>query len=141
MLFCIALATAVNAVGWGLVQRRRVAGQRVAPALLAPALCLAILISIIATHWPLRVSYLLSRDAFDSLARKVRAGEPIATPLRVGSFTIREVGVSERGIVCLWTETDRGGNIGFVQCPRDFVPFDLWSSMLFDDGWQFIAQD
>jgi hypothetical protein len=109
--------------------------------LVAPVVCLSIIISVAATHWPLRVTYVLSRDAFDSLAQRVRAGEHIATPVRAGFFTVRRAELSHHGIVCLWTYPHPAGSTGFVQCRRDYVPFNLWSLIRLDDRWQFISED
>jgi hypothetical protein len=115
--------------------------RRIMPALIAPLCCLVILVSVAVTHWPMRVGYALSRDAFDVIAEHVRAGEQITTPKRVGPFIIRRVAISENGIVCLWTYPRPGGSAGFVQCRRDYVPFNLWSHVALDDHWQFIGED
>ena len=36
-------------------------------------------------------------------------------------------------VVCLWTRPHPAGSRGFVQCRRDYVPFNLWSSIPLDD--------
>ena len=75
------------------------------------------------------------------LHQRVRTGEHIATPLRAGLFTIRSAYLSHDGIVCLWTHPHPGGSTGFVQCRRNYVPFNLWSIVRLDDRWQFISED
>lgn len=60
-----------------LVGHRRHTQRSVLPMLAAPLLCLAIIISVAATHWPLRASCAPSRgalDALDALAQRVRSG-------------------------------------------------------------------
>jgi hypothetical protein len=123
-------------VGW-----RRHTGRSIFSAVISSLACLAFIASIAAWQWPLRVSYGWSRAAFDSLAKRVRAGHEFELPQQVGLLTIHKVGVSYNGIVCLWTIPKRGGNTGFVQCGRDYVPFNLWSLVKLDDHWQFITED
>ena len=71
VLLAIVLSAAVIIVGSLLVGYRRHTQRRVLPVLAAPVLSLTIIISVAATHWPLRVSYALSRSAFDALAQRV----------------------------------------------------------------------
>lgn len=136
----IILAVAL-VISYLLVAHRRYTRRAVLPVLVVSLVCLSIIISVSQTHWPLRITYALSRDAFDDVAQRIRAGEHIATPVRAGLFTIRRIDASYRGIVCLWTHPHPGGSTGFVQCPRDDVPFNLWSIVRLDDRWQFISED
>jgi hypothetical protein len=141
VLSAIVLSLAVIVIGSVLVGYRYHTQRTVLPALAAPVLCLCIIVSVAMTCWPLQVTFALSRDAFDSLAQRVRAGEDIAKPVRVGLFSIRRAELSRHGIVCLWTYPHAGGSTGFVQCRRDFVPFNIWSMIRLDDRWQFISED
>jgi hypothetical protein len=141
VLLAIVLSAAAIIVSCLLVGYRRYTKRPVLPGLIAPVACLAMMISVAVTYWPLRVTYALSRDAFDSIAERVRAGEPIAMPVRAGLFTVRTAELSHQGIVCLWTVPDPAGSTGFVQCRHDYVPFNLWSLIRLDDRWQFIAED
>src|SRR6185437_13837347 len=127
VLLAIVLSAATIIVGSLLIGYRRHTQRATSPALTAPVMCLAVIISVAVTHWPLRVTYALSRDAFDAVAQRVRTGEHLPTPLRAGLFTIRSAELSHDGIVCLWTHPNPGGSAGFVQCRRDNVPFNLWS--------------
>ena len=140
VLLASILSVATIIVG-SLLDYRRLTQRRVDPVLAAPILTLVVIISVAATHWPLRASYAVSRDSFDAVAQRIRSGEHITTPLRAGLFTIRSVEVSRHDIVCLWTRTDSSGYTGFVQCRRDHVPFNLWSIVSLDDRWQFISED
>ena len=139
-LALISLAVAL-AASYLLIAHRCYTRRAVLPVVVVPLVCLSIIISTTETHWPLRVTYALSRDAFDEVAQRVRAGEHIATPVRVGLFTVRRVELNHLGIVCLWTHPHPSGSTGFVQCPRDDVPFNLWSIVRLDDRWQFISED
>jgi hypothetical protein len=123
-------------VGW-----RRYTRRSTFAAVSTSVLCLGIIASVAAWQWPLRASYRLSQLAFDSLAQRVRAGEYIQMPRRVGLFEIQKAEVAYNGVVCLWTEPSASGNTGFAQCPRDYVPFNLWSLVKLDDHWQFISED
>jgi|ERR1051326_4811235 hypothetical protein len=137
----IVLSAATIIVGSLLIGYRRHTGRAALPSLAVPVICLAVIISVAASHWPLRVTYVLSRNAFDAVAQRVRTGGHVATPLRAGLLTIRSVDLSHGGIVCLWTHPHPGGSTGFVQCRRDYVPFNLWSSVRLDDRWQFVSED
>jgi hypothetical protein len=119
----------------------RFIGRPVYPAVLSSVAIFTILVSVASTQWPLRITYSLSRSAFNAAAQSVRKGEDLILPRRVGLFTIRKAEVSYSGVVCLWTQPAAGGNTGFVQCGRDHVPFNLWSMVKLDDGWQFISED
>jgi hypothetical protein len=128
-------------VAFVAVGSRRSARQHLRPALIGPVLSLTVIISVAATNWPLRTTYAFSRNAFDTIAERLRAGEPITSPIRAGLFSIEQAELSRDGVVCLWTELQPGGNTGFVQCRRDHVPFNLWSIVRLDDRWQFISED
>ena len=141
VLLAMVLSAAAIIVGSLLIGYRLHTQRRVLPALIASVLCFLIVISVAATHWPLRVTYVLSRGSFDALAQRIRAGERVITPMRAGLFSIRRAELSHHGIVCLWTKPHPGGSTGFVQCRRDYVPFNLWSIVKLDDGWQFISED
>lgn len=141
VLLAVVLSAAIFIVSSLLIGYRRYTQRAVLPALIAPAVCLLGIISVAATHWPLRLAYAASRDAFDILAQRVRSGEHIATPVRAGFFTIHRAELSHHDIVCLWTHPLPNGSTGFVQCRRDYVPFNLWSLIRLDDRWQFISED
>lgn len=141
VLLAIVLSAPAILISSLLIGYRRYTQRAMFPAFIAPVICLAIILSVATTHWPLRVTYALSRDAFDAVAERVRAGEQIVTPLRAGLFTIRRAELSHHGLVCLWTYPHPNGSMGFVQCRRDYVPFNLWSMIQLDDRWQFISED
>ncbi|MBI3415874.1 MAG: hypothetical protein HY043_11255 [Verrucomicrobia bacterium] len=141
VLVAIVLSAAAIIVGSFLVGYRRHTKRRIAPALVASIVSLALIISVAVAHWPLRAAYALSRASFDAVAQRIRGGERIAMPMRSGLFTIRRAELSHQGIVCLWTHPNPSGSTGFVQCRRDYVPFNLWSIIRLDDRWQFISED
>lgn len=141
VLLAFVLTTAAIIVGSLLIDYRRRTQRRMIPALAATIFALVVITSVTATHWPMRVTYALSRDSFDAVAQRIRQGERVTTPLRAGLFTIRGVELSHHDIVCLWTHPDPGGSTGFVQCRGDSVPFNLWSLVRLDDRWQYISED
>jgi hypothetical protein len=141
VLVAVVVCLAAIIVSCVLVGYRCCSKRTVLPSLIAPLVCVFIITTVAVTYWPLRVTYTLSRDSFDSLAKRVRAGEVIATPVRAKFFTVRRAELSHQGIVCLWTYPDPAGSTGFVQCRRDDVPFNLWSLIRLDDRWQFISED
>ncbi len=103
-----------------------------------------IVASVGLTHWPLRAAYAISRGALDDASQRIRDGEPMQTPTRIGLFTIRgaEIGGNWHArVACFWTDLDPNGKTGFVQCGDREPPFNLWSSLPLGDGWQLIAED
>ena len=142
MIFWAIIGSAIITIaGLTLVSRRWRAKNFRSFAVLNAGTCLGVIISVAVWHWPLRVSYRLSRNAFDSFAERVRAGDQLSLPQQVGFFTIKYANVSDQGIVCLWTMTDPTGSTGFVQCGQGYIPFNLWSEIKLDDHWQFISED
>lgn len=135
------LAFAIILVGSVWFGWCRFINRPVYPVILSTSAILALLASVALTQWPLRIAYSLSRPAFDTAAQLVREGKGLPLPQRIGFFTIQKAEVSHTDVVCLWTRPASSGNTGFVQCKRDYVPFNLWSVVKLDDGWQFIAED
>src|SRR4051812_14953196 len=83
-------------VGSLLVSHALHTQRRVLPVLIAPVMATGIIVSVAATHWPLRLSYAMSRGTFDSIAQHVRAGEQVK-PRRVGLFAIRRAEIFHNG--------------------------------------------
>lgn len=141
VIWSIILSLVVFLVGAVFIGWRRYTKRSILPVLSISLGCLALIASVALWQWPLRVTYGLSSAAFDSFAKRVRAGERLLMPQRVGVFMIRKAEVYSNDIVCLWTFPNPSGNTGFVQCRRNFVPFNLWSIVRLDDHWQFITED
>ena len=102
---------------------------------------IAIILSIALTNWPMRAAFAISRPTFDQIAHDVRMGNVPNTPFRAGLFRIRKAEVYYNNVVCLWTHQNPGGKSGFVQCPPENPPFNLWSHIPLDASWQFITED
>lgn len=104
--------------------------------------CLAVFVSVPVTHWPLRLAYKLSRPSFDAVAQSLQSGAKFPQPIRVGLFSIEKAEIYERnGKICLWTDLEPSGNMGFTKCPPHDVPFNLWSMIKLDDSWQYVSED
>src|SRR5205085_8713712 len=65
VLLAIVLSAATIIVGSLLICYRRHTERAALPALAVPVICLGVIISVAASHWPLRVTYALSRNDFD----------------------------------------------------------------------------
>ena len=141
LIVSVALGFIVIVIGFAWFAWRNFEKRSIFPAALGTTMILMIIASVAVTQWPLRITYSLSRSAFDSAARTIREGKELSVPQRVGLFVIRKAEVSHDGIVCLWTKPAPGGNTGFVQCKPSHVPFNLWSIAKLDNEWQFIAED
>lgn len=143
ILSSIGLALIVMLVGpvWAFAGRAS-ARSRWSAAVLAWS-AFAVIVSVAVTHWPLRITFALSRAALADAARRVEAGEESRVPRRIGLFTIREARAwGGRGDpICLWTEPNTAGSTGFVRSARDDAPCSPWSSVRLDAEWWFITED
>lgn len=97
-------------------------------------------ILIALTHFPFRATFSLSESALHRLAMSVEAGEPLASPHRVGWFTIREAGKKDDGSIFLWTDPNPSGPSGFVYRYTG-RGYNLWSELRLGDDWYFICED
>jgi hypothetical protein len=130
-------------VAWLLGRRSRLEGPG-SPVGFAAIAAFLIVASVGLTHWPLRLAFAISRGALDDATRRIRAGEPIRTPSRIGLFNVREAelgGNWHAHIACFWTDLDPAGKTGFVQCGEGEPPFNLWSNLPLGGGWHLIAED
>lgn len=142
VILCGVLACVVSAVlTCGLLAWAYSKGQRLWPLVVSSLACLALILSVVTTHWPVRAAYLVSRPSLDRLARDVRGGRQILAPTQAGLFTIRHAEMSQQGMVCLWVDPNPAGKMGFVQCRPDSLSFNLWSRIHLDNRWQLIAED
>jgi hypothetical protein len=116
-------------------------GERLWPALSGAAVALAVVATVIATAWPLRLAYALSRPALQRLAVAVQAGQRPPADVRAGLFVIKQAELSRQGVVCLWTDLDPVGRTGFVQCRADSLPENRWSSIQLDEQWHLVSED
>lgn len=107
----------------------------------AGAITAALIVSVLGTHWPLRLAYAQSRPAFDQVAEQVRAGNATKTPGWIGLFYIEKAEIYHNGVVCLWTNDHPNGPTGFVQHGPENLPFNIWTKILLDDTWQFVSED
>jgi hypothetical protein len=120
------------------------------PALFVAAASVALMVSVVATKWPLRLAFLASHRDFEAFAARLEAGYIMSRPQRVGRFLILKAELNE-GRPCLWVDTNPSGFDGFVRNPPrgpdSFLQgsrntcFNLSSSVHLDDDWAFISED
>jgi hypothetical protein len=96
VLWCVVFSMPVFLLGSVFVGWRRHTQRSVFTAWSHSLACLALIASVAIWQWPLRVSYGSSRSGFDLLAQRVRAGEQLQMPQRVGLFTVRKPEVPSR---------------------------------------------
>jgi hypothetical protein len=103
----------------------------------------AIALSVMTTHWPVRLAFAASRSEFETLADQIDGGNIPQVPKRIGPFLVQEAGLNVRGRVFFWTSTEGAGSIGFVRCPDDLVrsQFNVWSTLKLGHGWHLVAED
>lgn len=141
-IIAFSLAFMFGLVGCALwIQMARRKGENIRQRTTLAVSLLALSMSVMATDWPLRLNYLVSRAEIDRIAAQIDAGENVSFPRRVGLLQVMAAGKHGNGAVCLWTALDPAGKTGFVRCPKGDAGFNLWSVMSLDDRWQFITED
>ena len=60
-------------------------------------LCIALVISVPETNWPLRVTFHLSQPALKAIADRVARGEKVPFPVRAGCFTVQQAEMRDLG--------------------------------------------
>src|SRR5262249_18622047 len=77
-------------VAWAAAATRRTATPRCSPLLMWPFVLTVALapLSMLMTHWPLRLAFLASRPAMERLADRVAARQAIAGPEWAGLFRV-----------------------------------------------------
>jgi hypothetical protein len=109
--------------------------------MVAIPVALAVLISVLWTSWPLRLSYLAARPALRTLADRVEKGEKIQTPCRAGIFTIRKAERDWHGVVMLWTNTHDGNEFVLTSAENVKSGFNVWFTVRLDEDVQFVWED
>ncbi len=97
--------------------------------------------SVAATSWPFRLLFFLSRSSIERAANQVQAGNPPKTPFRVGVFRIEKAELKSKGVVCLWTDPDPGGDKGFIRHEGEIVPLNLFTCINLDGRWKYVEED
>jgi hypothetical protein len=111
------------------------------PAVSVAALSIGLMISVVATSWPLHVAFLASRREFDIFARRLESGYVMQRPERVGRFIVNTAEIRD-GHPCLWLGVDPAGFDGFVRIPPHAPgAFNIWTYLRLDDDWAFISED
>jgi hypothetical protein len=106
------------------------------------AMSVAVFVSVPTTNWPLRLAFRLSKPSLEAVAQSLRAGKTFPQPMRVGLFTIQKAEIYDlNDKVCLWTDLNWSGKVGFTRCAPGDLPFNLASNLTLDETWQFIAED
>ncbi len=148
-IFCAGIASLfILVISPALAWRKSGGTHRLA--LIIATACIALMITVVATRWPLRLAFLASRSDFCAFAARLEAGYTLTRPERVGRFLIQKAEL-RNGRPCLWLDIDPAGFDGFVRnAPRAAdrslqgppnTLFNLWSAVRLDDDWAFISED
>lgn len=146
----LAVSLLIALLAWGLaaglVATLSPRGERTHnrfPFVVVVVLCLGCVISVIATQWPVRVAFMLSRVHLNDLAKRIDSGYVLEQPQRAGLFWIQQAGRTRDGIVYLWTDPSPDGPRGFVRCSPSVAvkSFNTWIVVRLDQQWQLMFQD
>ncbi len=96
----------------------------------------ALTISVLVTHWPLRLSYSLSKASLNRIAKQVTSGTKALSPQSASVFSVTRADV-DNGLVCLWIDEDMGEPIGFVQGSLNKIKarFPDYNIIVLDGNW------
>jgi hypothetical protein len=102
-----------------------------------------IALTVVPTHWPLRLVFAISRPGFERLAVQLERGKAPQTPTRIGPFCVREAGIKDHSYAFFWTTTHPSGSMGFVKCPDEFLAseFNIWFKLALGNGWHLVVED
>jgi hypothetical protein len=93
------------------------------------------------TDAPLKVAFWSVKGRFESLAEQMVTGVPPSTPVRIGPFVVKKVGVRGMPPVPFFLTSGHLSEInGFVKDPHG-DGFNLWSLIQLDGGWSYISED
>jgi hypothetical protein len=138
------LALVAAVVGWA---RWKVRPRRWL-ALVGLLICPLLVTTMLFTHWPMKLSFALSKPALDRMADAVAAHRAPALPKRAGAYVIhavetRPVAEGANGLtVCLWMLPLERQHVGFVRSPAGVTPkFNPWTHSRMDVNWHYFGED
>jgi hypothetical protein len=138
---------------WATATTRRAARSQRSPFWAWPlVIALGFLpVTMLLTHWPLRLAFLASAPALDGLADRIAAGQGITSPEWAGLFRVVGSAVEpSNGNVGLIIDPDPSGRSGFVRVVaspglpvgRSGGPFyNLNLDMRLGDRWRYVCED
>jgi len=103
----------------------------------------AVALSVALTHWPLRLTFAVSRPALERLADRLEAGETVSSPQWAGLFYVRKAEINHGGMPCLWLNLEPNGYTGFAR-PSDGIAigkYNDWSDYPLWQKWHLISED
>ncbi len=110
--------------------------------------CPLLVASMLLTHWPMKLSFALSKPALNRLADAVAAHRAPALPKRAGAYVIhavetRPMAEGTNGLtVCLWMLPLERQHVGFVRSPAGVTPeFNPWTHSRMDVHWHYFGED
>ncbi len=95
--------------------------------------------SVFVWHWPLRLAFAIWRQPLEALYSRVKMGERIQTPIRIGTFTIHRAETLYDSYPALILDTNPTGPTCFIRSPE--VPGMAQSAILLQDDWILFAED
>ena len=99
-------------------------------------------LSVVATSWPLRTSFAVTRPVLDRMVADIGIGKTVDIQQAVGPFRIRQVDTSTiDGQVCFWTEPTLGDRVGFVYDPFQKGLLNPWLQLDLGNGWYYLEED
>lgn len=74
---------------------------------LVTPVCICLVLSVWSSHWPLKLRFGMSRQAFEAVRLNAASGQIPSSPLLLGSFSVTSVTVYRPGLI--FFETGRSG--------------------------------
>lgn len=110
--------------------------------LVIQTICWLVVLAVLTTDWPLRVSFAVSRPELERLAVAINRGEPPKSPIRAGLFLVRDTGFNHKGWTCLWLDSNKNGRTGFAQGANidTDTPY-LSVGIPLGEGWALVVEE
>lgn len=104
--------------------------------------CVSAILSVPVSQWPAFVAFHAFQPELERLAERVKKGEAISSPQRIGLFVIYDASISPDRVPCLWTDLNVSGKTGFIQCSdTEQFRYPLWSAHKMSSAWHFVMEE
>lgn len=80
---------------------------------------IAVIVSVLFTHWPLRLTFVMHRPWLESIAQQVQAEGTIDSPKCIGAFRFQRIIRNDRGSIGFKLNGSPGNGVHFVWSPTD----------------------
>lgn len=102
-----------------------------------------LLVSIVLTYWPLRLTFIFHKSTLNQLAAQIQNGATVQTPNRVGMYRFHVIRTASNGNIGFQMTGDSGGGTYLVraQPKASVVWYNTNWEIALGDGWFLVYED